>query len=195
MIFPILFKVIKIWFKLKCIYPLILIIFLIQPYSEHFVFYLLNSRIIIIILGIVTFLYQIDMKDTKLYRVYIFTALLALLFAREKLVILSMTLPLILYSLNACININNNKVNSIFYFIGNYTIYIYVSQCCTIEYINKIWQVNTIYEYLFKFFCQLFLTFFVSFILFHIQKLFLRTINSLKYLKTDSRQKSIRTLR
>lgn len=109
-------------------------ILVIKPITMPYIFWLLNGRFVMVILGILTYIWmhESDKNDRRnLITLFAIPAILAMFFGQGKAEIVGVTVPLILYAINQSkIKHYGNKFIS---FIGRHTLEIYLAQCIAIE--------------------------------------------------------------
>lgn len=109
-------------------------ILVIKPLMTHYIFWLLNGRFVMVVLGILTYIWLKDNQDKKnnnLVMLFAIPAILAMFFGQNKAEIVGVSLPLIFYAIDKSgIKHYGEKAVS---FIGRHTLEIYLAQCVAIE--------------------------------------------------------------
>lgn len=180
--FPLWFYSVK-WLEQKSmvlIWLLIIGMLFIKPLMIPYIFWLANGRFIMVVLGILTYLWLNDTTkkpNKNLLFLFLMPAILAAIFATSKVEIVGMSLPLLFFIIDrAGIYRYGEKF---FNFIGKHTLEIYLAQCITIEWFTP--QIVQLIEYqqithgvkfAFAMVLEIVLTIALAFVLYHVQNIF-----------------------
>lgn len=134
--FPMWFAVVKriMTSNLYAIILLLIGMLFLQQFTVPYVYWLMNPRFVMIILGIATFFTQNNKNwdNQERLQFFLFSSLVAVVFANSKTEIIGMSIPLLFYLIDIC------KIKKIYKHtlscIGKYTLEIYLAQCVVIEY-------------------------------------------------------------
>lgn len=134
--FPIWFYTVK-WLELKSsilLWVFFMSILVLKPITMPYIFWLLSGRFVMVILGILTYIWLQDSqtgRNRNLIFLFAIPAILAMFFGQSKAEIIGVSLPLIFYAIDRSgIKHYGNKFIS---FIGKHTLEIYLAQCIAIE--------------------------------------------------------------
>lgn len=133
--FPMWFAVVK---RIMTSNPYAIFILLIgmlffQQFTVPYVYWLMNPRFVMIILGIATFFVQNSKNwdNQKRLQFFLLSSLVAVVFANSKTEIIGMSIPLLFYLIDTC------KIKKVYEhalsYTGKYTLEIYLAQCIAIE--------------------------------------------------------------
>lgn len=133
--FPLWYYLVKYLMRTHSILPFVFImgILIIKPLTAPYIYWLLNGRFIMVVLGIITYLWHKNHDNNKnnLILYYTIPVIIGMFFGQAKSEIIGLSLPLIFYAIdNSGIPHYGNKAIS---FIGKHTLEIYLAQCIAIE--------------------------------------------------------------
>lgn len=179
--FPLFFYTVR-WLERKhsiLLWVCFMGILVIKPLTIPYFFWLLNGRFVMVILGILTYIWLKDTNEqnqSKLIMLFAIPAIIAMFFGQGKAEIIGVSLPLIFYAIDKSgVKHYGNKAIS---FIGRHTLEIYLAQCIAIEALTPpgglqiwvSWGMNSEYlSYAIAMIIELFLTILLSFLLYYIQ--------------------------
>lgn len=188
--FPIIFYLVR---KLMSINPASIFLLLIamlfaQQLADPYIFWLMNGRFKMVVLGIATYIALNRMNqwrnERNLTMFFLVPVIIAAIFAKTKVEIVGMSIPMIFYLIDKCAITKyfERSLN----FIGKYTLEIYLAQCLCIEYFTPsrviaMFSLNNYNEpmilWAFVMLLEIATTIIVAFLLHFIQKSFFSIFN------------------